>query len=371
MNVEKNKLIITASIGACMEIFDFFLFIFLLPILIKNFFPTKSLWMGLSIISISYICRPIGGMVLGNIGDYIGRKKVFNLSIFIMAISTLCIALLPTYHQIGSLSIILLLFFRIIQSFSLGAELPAAITYLYEKIDLEKSFVPLVLLSVCANYTIAFMSKSINFITNHAHQEFMLHKGFRLMFLFGSLIAIVGFVVRKSLSESSVFIHIKNKDKYSILTILKYQRKNLLKGVSICMLVACLTSIFMTTIPSILVIKKIIMPRTFHMLSFYGPIILATSSLFVAYCAKKSYYKKIMLISLLITCLTMVLLLFYSFSFVGLLISFTLSGINGLFFYYIAYLFPARNRYSGIAMSFNLAYVSAGILPILASIFIK
>ena len=98
---KKNKLIIATTLGSVMEVFDFYLFIFLLPIINIVFFPTHGIEVALVTVLTSYLFRPIGGIILGTVADYIGRKFVLIISMIIMALGTFCIALLPSYEYSG------------------------------------------------------------------------------------------------------------------------------------------------------------------------------------------------------------------------------------------------------------------------------
>ncbi len=84
--------------------------------------------MTFSTFSIGYLARPLGGLVFGHIGDCYGRKRIFALSVLMMATSTLSISILPGYSQLDVLAPVTLTILRLIQGFSLGGEVPGAIT---------------------------------------------------------------------------------------------------------------------------------------------------------------------------------------------------------------------------------------------------
>ena len=132
------KLIIATTIGSIFEIFDFIAFVFLSPILAELFFPkelaSKAIWFTYLTIAISYLLRPIGGIILGHLGDKYGRKTVFSISILLMSIPSLLIGIMPTYASIGYFATGILIFMRILQGFSVGGKVTGSLTYIVEKL---------------------------------------------------------------------------------------------------------------------------------------------------------------------------------------------------------------------------------------------
>ena len=121
--IQKNKVTLLSGLGAGLEYYDFVIYIILTQYLVMALFPPENVLQGfigvLSIFSAGYLIRPLGGIVFGSLGDRFGRKKPFILSISLMAFSTVGIGLIPSYASIGMAAPLLLLFFRLIQGFSL------------------------------------------------------------------------------------------------------------------------------------------------------------------------------------------------------------------------------------------------------------
>ena len=136
LNTDK-KMIVATTIGSIFEIFDFLSFVFLSSIIADLFFPPNIHHLAMLFtyltITMTYLLRPIGGLILGHLGDKYGRKSVFTISILLMSIPSFVIGLLPTFQAIGYLATILLVISRILQGFSLGGEVPGSITYIAEK----------------------------------------------------------------------------------------------------------------------------------------------------------------------------------------------------------------------------------------------
>lgn len=134
---QARKAVIATGIGNAMEWFDFGLYAYLAVILSQLFFSGVDnsglqLVLTFGTFAAAFLVRPIGGVFFGRIGDKYGRKIVLSTTIILMALSTLFIALLPTYEQIGVWAPILLLVARMIQGFSTGGEYSGAMVYIAE-----------------------------------------------------------------------------------------------------------------------------------------------------------------------------------------------------------------------------------------------
>jgi MHS family proline/betaine transporter-like MFS transporter len=123
-------------IGNFVEWFDYASYGYLATIIAVVFFPKTNAATGLlatyAVFAISFIVRPIGGIVWGHFGDKIGRRTALSLSILIMSASTFVIAFLPTYAQVGMLAPLLLLLVRLVQGFSASGEYAGASAFLAE-----------------------------------------------------------------------------------------------------------------------------------------------------------------------------------------------------------------------------------------------
>lgn len=133
----KKNIIISAMAGNILEQYDIVIFGFMAPYIAKAFFPPgdtgiNSIIHVLYIFVLGYAVRPVGGLILGFLSDYWGRKKTLILSIMLMGISTSVIGILPSYEAIGSAATLLLLLCRFSQGFAVGGEYITSITFLVE-----------------------------------------------------------------------------------------------------------------------------------------------------------------------------------------------------------------------------------------------
>jgi MFS family permease len=119
------RIISLASFGAALEFYDFVIFVFFVTAIGKLFFAASlSDWVrqvqAFGIFAAGYLARPMGGIVMAHFGDTRGRKRMFTLSLLLMAIPTLLIGLLPTYQSIGVAAPLLLLLMRVLQGVAIG-----------------------------------------------------------------------------------------------------------------------------------------------------------------------------------------------------------------------------------------------------------
>ena len=121
---EDYKTLGLSSLGGTLEFYDFVIFVFYAKIISQLFFPGDNEFLALmatlGLFAAGYLARPLGGIIMAHFGDKIGRKKMFTLSIFLMAFPTFVIGFLPTFETIGAAAPLLLLLMRIMQGAAIG-----------------------------------------------------------------------------------------------------------------------------------------------------------------------------------------------------------------------------------------------------------
>ena len=136
---DQTRTLALAALGGALEFYDFVVFVFFATTMGALFFPPEMpAWLktaqAFGIFAAGYLARPLGGIVLAHFGDLLGRKRMFMLSIFLMAVPTLLIGLLPTYAAIGVAAPALLLLLRILQGAAIGGEAPGAWVFVSEHV---------------------------------------------------------------------------------------------------------------------------------------------------------------------------------------------------------------------------------------------
>src|SRR5215210_4375246 len=133
---EERKVIFASSLGTVFEWYDFYLYATLAPFFAALFFPsgnqTAALLSAFATYAAGFLVRPFGAIVFGRIGDLVGRKYTFLVTILVMGAATFLVGVLPTYESIGVAAPILLVTLRLLQGLALGGEYGGAATYVAE-----------------------------------------------------------------------------------------------------------------------------------------------------------------------------------------------------------------------------------------------
>src|SRR5580765_1595026 len=139
---EERHVIVASSVGTVFEWYDFYLYAILTPFLAGLFFPpenqTAALLGAFGAYAAGFVVRPFGAIIFGRIGDLVGRKYTFLITIVFMGIATVLVGFLPTYKTIGFAAPLILVLLRLVQGLALGGEYGGAATYVAEHAPDEK-----------------------------------------------------------------------------------------------------------------------------------------------------------------------------------------------------------------------------------------
>ncbi|MDR8363998.1 MFS transporter [Pseudomonas sp. JL3] len=216
---EERKVIFASSLGTVFEWYDFYLYGSLAAIIAKHFFAgvneTTSFIFALLAFAAGFAVRPFGAIVFGRLGDMIGRKHTFLITIVIMGISTAIVGFLPGYATIGVAAPIILITLRLLQGLALGGEYGGAATYVAEHAPKGKrgyftSWIQTTAtLGLFLSLLVILACRTI--LGNEAFEAW----GWRIPFLLSILLLIISVYIRLQLSESPVFLKMKEEGKSS------------------------------------------------------------------------------------------------------------------------------------------------------------
>jgi len=218
MTKEERKVIFASSLGTVFEWYDFYLYGTLASIIGKQFLkgdPTTTFILTLLIFAAGFIVRPFGALVFGRLGDMIGRKYTFLITILIMGASTFVVGILPSYDSIGIAAPIILVSLRILQGLALGGEYGGAATYVAEHAPEGKRGNFTAWIQTTATLGL-FLSLLVILGTRTAlgEDEFA-SWGWRVPFLVSVLLLGVSVWIRMSMHESPAFAKMKAEGKTS------------------------------------------------------------------------------------------------------------------------------------------------------------
>jgi len=203
-----RKAVISSSLGAALEWFDVIVYASFAVVIAHNFFPggdnTLGLILTFATFAISYVIRPLGGMVLGSYADRRGRKNALTLTMMLMMIGTLIMAVAPTTSMIGPWAGVVILVSRLIQGFSAGGEFGTATTFLVETAPHKKAFYSS--WQVASQGASVFLASLFGYMLNtHLSHEALYSWGWRVPFFFGIIVGPVGLYIRAKLDETDDF----------------------------------------------------------------------------------------------------------------------------------------------------------------------
>ena len=362
-----KKIMLSAIIGNGLEFYDFALFGAFSVAFSKLFFTgdnVSSLLSTLSLFAVAFFVRPLGSLFFGYLGDTYGRKKALTYSIIFMGLFTFLIGCLPVYDTVGYLAPLLLLCCRLGQGFCLGGENNGSAIFLLEHLKERKGFAGALILTGGAIGTLL-----ATFFAGFASLPFMPEWAWRVPFLFGILIGLLGTYIRRSLEETPEFLLLnKQSEKVSPLPfILKdYLRPFLctmgiggVNGVLAYTLVVYI-NVYLTT-----VVKYPLSSSLFC--SCIGLIMFGSLSPLIGHIADKVGERKIMFSSCVMTIFFSPVIFYLlqqqrvfpiliAIFFSAILMSTFNSPTNAL----LQRLFPTKVRYTGIALGYAIGIALLG-----------
>lgn len=360
--------------GGVLEFYDFVIFVFLADVIASRFFPAGTpVWLStlqaFGIFATGYIFRPLGGVVLAHFGDLFGRKNVFAFSILLMAGSTLGVAIVPDYPTIGIAAPLALLVLRIAQGVAIGGEIPGAWTFGAEHISSGKA--GLACGVICAGFGVGVaLGAGITFATESFFgSAAMLSYGWRIPFVVGGALGLLGVQLRRKLRETPVFLALKERTPLVPEMPLKIVVRRHFRAVVISMLCTWILSasviMFMLMVPTILQLSHKVEPMTALIATVISSLSLALGVLLGGVLFDRIDTAKFFIyggIGLGIGSTA-----YLSIPILGLSYLYPLCMIIGLSGSICAGVpvvmvssFPPHVRFSGVSLSYNLAYAFFG-----------
>lgn len=214
-----GKVLFASSAGTLIEWYDFYLFGSLAAIIGAKFFPDGDALVNLlkafATFAVGFVVRPFGAFVFGRIGDIVGRKYTFLLTLLLMGGSTFAIGLLPGYAQIGPVATIVLVLLRAVQGLALGGEYGGAATYVAEHAPEGKRGFYTSFIQTTATLGLFVSIVVIIVTTGIVGKESFDDWGWRIPFLLSAVLIGVSYFIRRKMEESPVFAEMKASGKGS------------------------------------------------------------------------------------------------------------------------------------------------------------
>jgi MFS family permease len=208
------NVIAASSVGTMIEWYDFYIFGSLAAVISPLFYPagndTLAYFAYLSTFAVGFIVRPFGALFFGRIGDLVGRKYAFLVTLLIMGGATAVIGVLPTYAAIGMAAPVLLLLIRILQGLALGGEYGGAAVYVAEHVPDGRRGFYTSFIQITATLGLFISLAVILVVQNSMSKEAFGVWGWRVPFLISIFLVAISLYIRMRMKESPIFQHIKS-----------------------------------------------------------------------------------------------------------------------------------------------------------------
>lgn len=368
-----------AALGGALEFYDFIIFVFFATVIGKLFFPPDMPeWLVLiqtfGIFAAGYLIRPLGGIVLAHFGDMFGRKKVFAFSILLMSLSTLGMAIMPTYATIGVLAPILLVLMRILQGAAIGGEVPGAWTFVAEHVPFRRVGFACGFLTSGLSLGILLGSSIATVINTVFTPEAIADGAWRIPFFLGGIFGLLSVWMRRWLQETPIFAEMKASRALAPELPLKTVLRDHLRGVVISMLLTWILSaaIVVTTLMTATLLQKLYgytAQQSLAATSFGTLFLIFATSAAGSIVDRIGSGRFFTVAGILFGAATWA---FYSFAGTSITTMFALYAVMGLAVgmvgavpYVMVRAFPARVRFTGLSFSYNVSYaIFGGLTPI-------
>lgn len=381
-----HRTLVLAALGGALEFYDFVIYVFFAATIGHLFFPQSiSDWLRqvqtFGIFAAGYLARPLGGVIMAHFGDLVGRKRMFTLSVMLMALPTLLMGLLPTYDVIGVAAPILLLLCRLLQGAAVGGEVPGAWVFVSEHVPQRHVGYACGMLTGGLTFGILLGSLIASWINHHYSTAEIDIYAWRIPFVVGGLFGLLSALLRRWLNETPVFIEMKQRRSLAAEVPLKTVLREHGGAVVVSML---LTWTLTAAIVVVILMTPTLLAKRFHIPpaaalqansvatfcltigcvvagSLAGRIGTARTIFFGCVLLGASYFA--MLKYLAVDPASLLPLYAVTGFFVGAVAAIPVAMVNA---------FPPPVRFSGISFSYNVAYaVFGGLTPAVVSLMLK
>jgi len=383
-----RKVAIAACFGTFLEWYDFLTFATLAVVFGPLFFPSSdpstALLASLATFGVGMVVRPIGAAIFGSIGDRIGRRPVFMITITLMGIATVCVGFLPTYAQVGIWAPILLVSLRLLQGLSAGGEIGGSAVYLTEHAGDSNRGFKTSFLQLMGPLGILVSTLQIALLQTYLSQEEFLSWGWRVPFWVSLILLLIAFKARMALEETPIYLQL-SKTKAQSKSPLRDNLKDPETRKRMFLLFFCISAggavlFFCVQVYTSVFLKATVRlaPQLVDQLSAYATIALLPFTLFAGWLSDKIGRKPVV-ISGLILGATLIIPAFYLLEEIGnnstFFVAFILTGLSAILALVIgpqtailAELFSAKTRNSAATFPHNLAAGwIGGLLPLIVT----
>ena len=375
-----------SALGGTLEFYDFVIYVFFAAVMGHVFFPPHSPdWLvqvqTYGIFAAGYLARPLGGIVMAHFGDLRGRKRMFTLSILLMALPTFLMGLLPTYAAIGFWAPIGLLALRVLQGAAIGGEVPGAWVFVSEHVPARR--VGFACGTLTAGLTMGILLGSLVASAMHARftEAELVDHAWRIPFLLGGVFGLMAVYLRSYLQETPVFKELEEQRallaEWPMKRVLASHRGAMLLSMLATWVLTCGIVVVILMTPGLLAKLPAIGAEKALLANCLAVVCLSIGCVLAGSLTDRYGDGPTLLVgSLLLSAACYVFYggiaanpdwLFPGYALLGLTVG-TIAAVPCI----MVRAFPPAVRFSGLSLSYNLAYaIFGGLTPMLVALMLK
>jgi len=379
LNRQDYKTLSLAALGGALEFYDFIIFVFFAAIIGELFFPPDMPdWLRqvqtFAIFAAGYLARPLGGIVMAHFGDRAGRKKMFSLSILLMALPTLAMGALPDYTTIGIAAPLLMLLLRMLQGAAIGGEVPGAWVFVAEHVPEKRTGFACGTLTAGLTAGILLGSLVATLLNSTLSAAAMRDYGWRLPFFLGGGFGLVAMYLRRWLHETPVFQQMQQRrtlsEKAPLQAILLQHKRSIVISMLLTWLLSACIVVVILMAPTLMQKQHGVSAALSLQANSLATVMLLLGCIAAGWVVDRLGAARTLIGGSLLLALcswnffTHVSgspqMLFFWYSLAGLSV-----GVVGVVPFVMVRAFPAAVRFTGISFSYNVAYaIFGGLTPV-------
>ena len=380
------KTLSLAALGGALEFYDFIIFVFFAAVIGELFFPPDIPdWLRqlqtFAIFAAGYLARPLGGLIMAHFGDKVGRKKMFSLSILLMALPTLAMGVLPTYETAGIAAPLLMLLLRLLQGAAIGGEVPGAWVFVAEHVPEKRIGFACGTLTAGLTAGILLGSLVATAINSSMTPQTVASIGWRIPFFLGGLFGLLAMYLRRWLYETPVFQQMQQRkmlaDTLPLKTVLTQHKGGVLLSMLLTWLLSACIVVVILMAPALMQKQHAISAALSLQANCLATVMLLAGCVIAGWLVDwMGAAKTLMGGSLLLAVCSWHFFASQTPDGDGLFLNYGLAGLSvgvvGVVPYLMVRAFPAPVRFTGISFSYNVAYaIFGGLTPIFVTLILR
>ena len=379
LNGQDYKTLSLAALGGALEFYDFIIFVFFAAVIGELFFPPDiPEWLRqvqtFAIFAAGYLARPLGGIIMAHFGDKVGRKKMFSLSILLMALPTLAMGALPTYASIGIAAPLLMLLMRVLQGAAIGGEVPGAWVFVAEHVPEKRIGFACGTLTAGLTAGILLGSLVATVLNTTLSPAAIRDHGWRIPFFLGGVFGLLAMYLRRWLHETPVFQQMQQRkalaEKMPLQTILASHKRGIVISMLLTWLLSACIVVVILMAPTLMQKQHGIPAALSLQANSFATILLLLGCVIAGWLVDRFGAARSLMVGSLLLAIgswnffhqlgSSPEMLFVWYGLAGLSV-----GVVGVVPFVMVRAFPAAVRFTGISFSYNVAYaIFGGLTPI-------